>query len=264
MRGATTKEQSSSGSTESERRMRYVAFVGTDGRAQPEIVEEMNRDWPAYEAELQRRLPWRAGRELDLPDRGVKVVSVRDGRALVTDGPFAETKEYIAGLDIFECADLDEAIELEGKSPVARFLPFEIRQLPDEFRLGSGLAAFGDCDDSQGVPFLLATWHDGDINRESDAQALTQRYDAWQRDLDTRGAFIFGGAIAGPATAVTLRPVDRAVQATAGSFITADAYVSGVDVVRARDWDEALSLTAGHPFAEVHAIEVRSFYSAAT
>src|ERR1700735_3954583 len=100
MHGATTNGQSSTGSTGSERRMRYVAFVGTEGRTQPEIVEEMNRSWPAYEAELQRRLPWRAGRELDLPERGVKVVTVRDGQTLVTDGPFAETKEYIAGLDI--------------------------------------------------------------------------------------------------------------------------------------------------------------------
>jgi hypothetical protein len=244
--------------------MRYVAFVGTEGRTQPEIVEEMNRDWPAYETELQRRLPWRAGRELDLPERGVKVVTVRDGQTLVTDGPFAETKEYIAGLDIFECADFDEAIELEGKSPVARFLPFEIRQLPDEFRLGSALAAFGDYDDSQGLPFLLATWVDGGDTPESDGHELKQQYDAWQRDLDERAVFIFGGAIAGPATAVTLRAVDGAVRATAGSFITGDAYVSGVDVVRAGDWDEALSLAAGHPFAQVHAIEARSFYSGGT
>jgi hypothetical protein len=51
----------------------------------------MNSGWPEYEAELTGRLPWRAGRELDLPESGVKVVTVRDGEVLVSDGPFAET-----------------------------------------------------------------------------------------------------------------------------------------------------------------------------
>ena len=56
------------------------------------------------------------GRELDLPQTAV-TVRVRGGETLVTDGPFAETKEFVAGLDIFECADLDEAIEVGGQEP---------------------------------------------------------------------------------------------------------------------------------------------------
>ena len=45
-------------------------------------------------------------------------VRVRDGEVLVADGPFAETKEQIAGFDIIEAADLDEAIEVASKHPV--------------------------------------------------------------------------------------------------------------------------------------------------
>ena len=48
-------------------------------------------------------------------------VRVRGGEVLVADGPFAETKEQIAGFDILECADLDEAIEIASKHPVATF-----------------------------------------------------------------------------------------------------------------------------------------------
>ena len=48
-------------------------------------------------------------------------VRVRDGEVLLADGPFAETKEQIAGFDIVECADLDEAIEVAAKHPMARF-----------------------------------------------------------------------------------------------------------------------------------------------
>ena len=54
---------------------------------------------------------------------------VRDGGALVTDGPFAETKEQIAGYDILEADSLDELIELVAQSPVAHFGAIELRAL---------------------------------------------------------------------------------------------------------------------------------------
>jgi hypothetical protein len=50
-----------------------------------------------------------------------KAVRVRDGQVLITDGPFAETKEQIGGFDILDCADLDEALEVASKHPVATF-----------------------------------------------------------------------------------------------------------------------------------------------
>jgi hypothetical protein len=54
-------------------------------------------------------------------------VRVRDKEVLIADGPFAETKEQIAGYDILECADLDEAIEVASKHPVAPFGVIEVR-----------------------------------------------------------------------------------------------------------------------------------------
>jgi hypothetical protein len=59
--------------------------------------------------------------------RGATTVQVRGGEVLIADGPFAETKEQIAGFDILECADLDEAIEVAAKHPVARFGKIEVR-----------------------------------------------------------------------------------------------------------------------------------------
>jgi hypothetical protein len=46
---------------------------------------------------------------------------------MVTDGPFAETKEQIAGFDVLECADLDEALEVAAKHPMAKFGILELR-----------------------------------------------------------------------------------------------------------------------------------------
>lgn len=46
-------------------------------------------------------------------------IRVHDGETLVADGPFGETKEHVAGFDIINCADLDEAIEIAAKHPCA-------------------------------------------------------------------------------------------------------------------------------------------------
>jgi hypothetical protein len=45
--------------------------------------------------------------------------AVRDGDVLIADGPFAETKEQLAGFDVIEAADLAEAMEVASKHPVA-------------------------------------------------------------------------------------------------------------------------------------------------
>ena len=48
---------------------------------------------------------------------------------LVSDGPFAETKEQILGFDLLECADLDEALEVAGKHPWLKYGSIEVRPL---------------------------------------------------------------------------------------------------------------------------------------
>src|SRR5271166_6923843 len=63
-------------------------------------------------------------------------VQVRDRDLLVSDGPFAETKEQIAGYDVIECADLDEAIEVASKHPTAWLGTIEVRPIQGD-RCGS-------------------------------------------------------------------------------------------------------------------------------
>jgi hypothetical protein len=62
------------------------------------------------------------------PWSAARAVRVREGATLVTDGPFAETKDSIAGFDVIECESLDEALELAAHHPVARFGGVEVRQ----------------------------------------------------------------------------------------------------------------------------------------
>jgi hypothetical protein len=63
------------------------------------------------------------------PPAEAKTVRVRRRQLLLSDGPFAETKEQIAGLCILECTDLDEAIEAAAKHPAAGYGTIEVRPL---------------------------------------------------------------------------------------------------------------------------------------
>lgn len=84
--------------------------------------------WNALFQQMQQRKQWLDGLELDTP-ASAKVVRVRDGETVVTDGPYAETREQVGGFFLVECADLDEAIELAAMVPVAEKASVEIRPL---------------------------------------------------------------------------------------------------------------------------------------
>ncbi len=90
-------------------------------------AEEMPR-WISLFEELQKADPNVSGHELDA--RGTaKVVRVRNGERLVTDGPFAETKEVVGGVFVIDLPDLDEAIRLAALIPTAEHGSLEIRPI---------------------------------------------------------------------------------------------------------------------------------------
>jgi len=80
-------------------------------------AEEMPK-WVALFAELGKADPNVSGKELD-SRHTAKVVRVRDGQRIVTDGPFAETKEVLGGVFLVDLPDLDEAIRLAALVPAA-------------------------------------------------------------------------------------------------------------------------------------------------
>jgi hypothetical protein len=82
-------------------------------------------DIDTWVAEMDGRGVRQEGHPLPVSD--ATTVRVRRGEILLTDGPFIEAKEFMAGYDILECADLDEAIEVASKHPVARFGTIEVR-----------------------------------------------------------------------------------------------------------------------------------------
>ncbi|WUI02936.1 YciI family protein [Spirillospora sp. NBC_00431] len=100
--------------------MKYVFLICDDETVSP-TMEEIAADpaFHAYGAEVDRRGAAMLGGARLRPVVDATTVRVRDGETLVSDGPFAETKDFIGGIDIIECADLDEAIAIAARHPYA-------------------------------------------------------------------------------------------------------------------------------------------------
>jgi len=108
--------------------MRFMLFVCVDRDAYDDAPREPRKPGDP--------MPWadeltEAGIRIDgdelRPYHAATCVRVRGGEVLTADGPFAETKEVIAGYDVIECADLDEAIAIAARHPVSRFGVIEVR-----------------------------------------------------------------------------------------------------------------------------------------
>jgi hypothetical protein len=111
--------------------MKFLMLVSWDAdhmNAQPdpdpsEAQEEESFPWLD---DLVERGIWVMGDQLAPPRRG-KTVRVREGKKMIVDGPFAETKEVVGGFDILECASLEEAVEIAAAHPVAEVGTIEVR-----------------------------------------------------------------------------------------------------------------------------------------
>jgi hypothetical protein len=111
--------------------MRYLLLVcwGTDSmneQNEPPPDEERSEEGFPWLDDLQKRGIWVTGDQL-APPRRARSVRVRDGKPMVTDGPFTETKEAVGGFDIIEAGSLEEAVEIAAGHPVAQIGTIEVR-----------------------------------------------------------------------------------------------------------------------------------------
>ena len=104
-----------------EDRARWEAMSPEDAAAAR--AQEMPK-WNTFFEELGPHIV--EGKELEEPATA-KTVRVRDGETIVTDGPFAETKEQVGGFFVLDCEDLDEAIGIATKIPVVERASVELR-----------------------------------------------------------------------------------------------------------------------------------------
>ncbi len=107
--------------------MKYMLLVYMNEQA---MSDEEREHCYVESAQLTQELNAK-GQHLDAsplhPVATATSVRVRDGKRLVTDGPFAETREQLGGYYVVDAKDLDEAIDIAERIPPARFGTIEIR-----------------------------------------------------------------------------------------------------------------------------------------
>jgi len=112
--------------------MQYLLMIAVEERvgagAADEVGQDISPEYEAFAKEATERGVLRGGQRLRLASDAT-TVRVRNGEVLATDGPFAETKEQLAGYFLVECKDLDEAIEVAALIPGARDGSVEVRPI---------------------------------------------------------------------------------------------------------------------------------------
>ena len=114
--------------------MQYLLLVYTDPALMEQVPEERfnteMRKCLQHADELQQQGTLKAFQQLEAP-AAAKSVRVRSGRTSVLDGPFAETKEVLAGFNLIEADSLDEAVRIAQDFPWTRYGCIEVRPVRD-------------------------------------------------------------------------------------------------------------------------------------
>ena len=109
--------------------MRYVLLIyGADAQGAPD--ESVMGEWWKYDQEVRDAGVYVAADALQ-PTATATSLRIKDGERIVTDGPFAETREVLGGYYVIDVPDLDTALEWAAKCPGARFGTMEVRPTVD-------------------------------------------------------------------------------------------------------------------------------------
>jgi hypothetical protein len=187
------------------------------------------------------------------PEADATTIKIRGGERLITDGPYAETKEQVAGYDVLECASLDEAVRWAGRHPSSWAGAIEVRALADYAQaVPLPEPAAGK------VRYMMFVCTDPAVDpREFDR---AEPVEPWVTDMDSRGIRRYGSEIDPPGKARTVRVRDKNAMVTDGPFAETKEQVAGFDVLECADLDEAIEVAFRHPMARLGILEVRPFW----
>ena len=121
--------------------MKYMLIIaGQEGDQQdqlsPEEMQESLKHWNEYNRELLDAGAFLAGEGLQPSATATTVAHAPGGERIVSDGPFAETKEQVGGFYLIECENLDEALGWAKKVPVSEGNTVEVRPVMDFTEFG--------------------------------------------------------------------------------------------------------------------------------
>ncbi|CAN5478199.1 YciI family protein [soil metagenome] len=190
-------------------------------------------------------------------------VRVRDGKTLITDGPFAETTEQLGGFFILDLANLDEAIAVAERLPPVRKGTAEIRPLlalegmPPSRSIPVGFT------DTALTPFMFLVYgccDDGRGQANPDVAQKVAEAVKLCHELNDAGKFIGCSPLYPPATATCVRVRNGKREITDGPFTETNEVLGGYYIVLAESRDAAMPAAARHAAASGGPVEVRPLY----
>jgi hypothetical protein len=199
------------------------------------------------------------------PVSDATTVRARDGKAEVTDGPFAETKEQIGGYDVIECPDLDSAVAVAAAHPTAKLGSIEVRAFSDGMPDPEVPETYAE-NTRRYLMLVCADMRRAMAERDaSESVAETEPEDdgddpieKWIADAGARR--LYGWPLDWPDRAVTVRRVDGRTVTTDGPFAETKEQIAGYDLLECDDLDDAIEVAAGHPVAGGGVIELRPLW----
>jgi hypothetical protein len=204
-----------------------------------------------HEETLARGVGVVVGKPLDSP-ASARTVRVRDGQVLVSDGPFAETKEFLGGIGIIDCASLEEAIEVTASNPIAALNAIELRPIFDGMD-DRHIPAQLDATELQHILFVCV---DGIPDTDEVEAQIARDCKAWREQLFQSGTQVVSQPLDDPKM---VRVRDGETLVTDGPFVETKEFLAGIDILRCETQEEAIGWAAKHPLAGFHQIEVRGF-----
>jgi hypothetical protein len=251
--------------------MEYALFYATGDDPLP--YEPAADDIGTWVDEVEARGVSEYGERLR-PDHDATVVRVRGGELLVSDGPFTEAKESIGGFDVIEARDLDEAIAVAAKHPVAAFGRVEVRPFmrwpdaPADFRVVPRGFAEREPRGRRYLMLVVAAPEERAAAERATAEqaadggglGLDDDPDAWVEEMDARGTRLFGEVLRDPDDATFVRRRDGEVLVADGPFAEAKEWIAGFDLIEVEGLDEAIEVAARHPMAAGGLIELRPLW----
>ena len=187
------------------------------------------------------------------PAADATTVKIRGGDLVITDGPYAETKEQVAGYDLLECASLDEAVQWAGRHPSSWTGAIEVRALPQD----APAVPLPKPADGK-IRYMMLVCTDPAVDpREFDR---IEPVDPWVDEMDGRDVRLYGSELEQPGNARTVRVRDSRAIVTDGPFAETKEQIAGFDVLECADLDEAIEVARRHPMARLGLLEVRPFW----
>ena len=190
-----------------------------------------------------------------------------DGSTVVTDGPFAETKEQVAGYDVIDCPDLDAAIAVAAAHPTTEVGAIEVRafgagmpdpEVTDEPAAGRLRYLMLVCANMGRAAAAEEAEPEASAPDPGEDDGEVDEVDAW---IEAAGARrLYGWELEHPDTAVTVRRMDGRTVTTDGPFAETKEQIAGYDLLECADLDDAIEVAAGHPVAQGGVLELRPLW----